>query len=292
VRGVVPGVLAFVVLWAIAQFGFRGEGFPFGNLVTANGVLRQGTEAIGSKPVILSRPLLSVLSFITLAACTASVVALFQSPDNRRSVPEPHQPIRHVALLGAPFYVGYFLILFYRTSFGDVFDRYLLILLPAANLPLLYFYQQRIRDTVPVGGWLVVGLFAAYGVATSHDYIASARARLAAASSVMASGVPRTRITAGLEFDGWTEIETSGHVNSFLLSSWSGAPQSRPFRDRPGGVSFRFWALTPSVDPEYFVVYSRQPGLVDATYPPVTYSAWLPLSTRSVFVQMLPGSQD
>src|SRR5262245_54467893 len=118
VRGVVPGVLAFVALWAIGQFGFRGEGFPFGNLVTANGVLREGTEAIGSKPVILSRPLLSVLSFITLAACTGCVVALFQRPDDRRSVPQPHQSIRHVALLGAPFYVGYFLILFYRTSFG------------------------------------------------------------------------------------------------------------------------------------------------------------------------------
>jgi hypothetical protein len=286
-RIVIPGALVFGTAWIIVQFGFRGAGFPFGNLVTQEGVLRQGTEAIGSKPVILSGPLLAVLSFMTLAAATTCVVALLHSAVGARASSPSRQSMRRVVVLCAPFCAAYAAILLYRTMSGDVFDRYVLILLPVVNLPLLWLYQQRIRDKVPLAAWLMVGVFGVYGVATSHDYISSARARLAAASAVMADGAPRTSITAGMEFDGWTEIEAAGHVNSFLISTWSSTPPSRPYRERPGGVWFRFWGLTPSVDPKYFVVYSRQPGLTDTAYPPVSYSVWLPPATRSVYTQTI-----
>jgi len=141
---------------------------------------------------------------------------------------------------------------------------------------------------VPMVAWVAVAVFGVYGTAATHDYISAARARLQAASALTDAGVPRTRITAGLEFDGWTELETSGHINNQLIAVPAGAFRYRPFRRYPGGLKYIFWELTPNVEPEYFVVYSRQPGFVDAAYPPVSYSTWLPPFTRTVYTQVIP----
>src|SRR5206468_2472443 len=96
----------------------------------------------------------------------------------------------------------------------QVFDRYLILLLPAITLSLLLFYQARGKSRPSAFGWVLLGVFALYGIATTHDYYAMGRARLAAASALMASGVPRTQITAGLEYDGWTQIEKTGYMNN------------------------------------------------------------------------------
>jgi dolichyl-phosphate-mannose-protein mannosyltransferase len=282
---VLPGTLVLCAVWGIAQFGFRGDGFPFGNIVTAYGVLHEGTEAIGSKPVILSRAFLGVLSFVTLAATAACVMALLHGSGSVADSTASPASMQNFALVCAPFYAGYLLILLYRARFGGLFDRYLLIVLPAINLPLLWLYQQRIRARVPAAGWLVVGVFGAYGVAATHDYISAARARLTAASVLTAAGVPRTKISAGLEFDGWTEIETTGYLNNGLIRRPATAYKFRPGREGRKELWFRFWGLTPSVDPDYFVVYSRQPDLADTDYPPVTFSVWLPPFTRTVLTQ-------
>src|SRR4029079_12810774 len=211
-RIVIPGLLMVVVVWAIEQVKFHGHGFLYGNLVTRFGVLDEGTEAIGSKPVLLSPGLLAALSLVMLAAATACLVALLLHRSNDAPSAQLTISAPRIWLLGVPFTAGYLVILLYRARFGDLFDRYLLLLLPAVNLPLLWLYQQRIRDRVPLTGWLLVGLFGAYGVASTHDYIAAARARLTAASLLTAAGVPRTRITAGVEYDGWTQIEAQGYV--------------------------------------------------------------------------------
>jgi dolichyl-phosphate-mannose-protein mannosyltransferase len=287
---VIPGVLVLLAAWAVTQFMSQGAGFPYGNLVTQYGVLNPGTEAIGSKPVVLSRALVDVLSLLTLAAAAACIVALCHGPVIKPST-SASRPALNAALIAAPFYAGYLFILLYRTRFGDLFDRYLILLLPAANLTLLWLYQHRIQERVPLVAWLVVGVFGVYGTAATHDYIAAARARLEAASVLAAAGVPRTRITAGVEFDGWTELETAGHINNFLIAIPEDAYRFRPFRQYPGGLRYLFWALTPSVDPEYFVVYSRQPGFIDSSYGPVTYSTWLPPSTRTVYTQVLASDR-
>ncbi len=287
---VIPGLCVLLAAWAVTQFMSHGAGFPYGNLVTQYGILNPGTEAIGSKPVILSRALLDVLSLLTLAATAACGVALLHGQIVKPST-SASRPALNAALIAAPFYAGYLFILLYRTRFGDLFDRYLLLLLPAANLTLLWLYQHRIQERVPLVAWLVAGVFGLYGTAATHDYIAAARARLEAASALTAAGVPRTRITAGVEFDGWTELETTGHINNFAIAIPNDAYKFRPFPHYPGGLRYLFWALTPSVDPEYFVVYSRLPGLIDSSYRPVTYSTWLPPSTRTVYTQVLPGDR-
>jgi hypothetical protein len=291
-RILVPGVVVFGALWVVDRMVFREIPFPFGNLVTFNGVLYSSTEAIGSKPIVLSQRVLEFLAFASLAAAAACVIGLLHASEKSDPSPQRLGSTSDLWLLCAPFCLGYLLLLGYRARFGDLFDRYLLLVLPVVNLPLLHAYQQRLRAHVPAVGWLLVGLFAAYGVATTHDYISAARARLAAATALMRAGVPRTEITAGLEFDGWTEIEASGHINSELIRVPATAHVVRSPRQYPGVMHFGFSALTPSIEPQYFVVYSRQRGLVDTSYPPVVYQGWLPFSRRTVFTQRLAERSD
>jgi hypothetical protein len=76
-------------------------------------------------------------------------------------------------------------------------------------------------------------------------------------------------------------------LNSPFIRSPANAYKRRAEDSYPPGLWYDLWPFTPSVTPEYFVVYSRQPMLVDTGFPPITYRSWLPFSIRSVFIQRL-----
>ena len=84
-------------------------------------------------------------------------------------------------------------------------DRYLLPVFPLATMGfLLVFRQWTGRDQLPLASWFVLVLFGFYGVAQAHDYFVQLRARLAVTQYLEQRGIPRTRIMAGFEYDGWT----------------------------------------------------------------------------------------
>lgn len=293
-----------------------GAGLLLGNIVTTHGVLGVGTEAMGFKPVTLPaliRPLLIVLCDFGAGAALAVLIEryLLRLQIARKPQTSPNiLDLRLFATLFAPACLAYALAIMCR---GIPADRYLIPLLPALVIPLLWQYQQRIRNTPPTLGWILVGLFALYGVATTHDYLAAGRARKAAASALTANGIPRTSITAGLEYDGWTELEHSGRlIDADFVSGQESShaanhslPQSGPpyrifVRSANGTVSLSpnmypvpvpsgFLANFPSIAPVYVVAYSRLPGLIDATFPPIHYRAWLPPFDRQVVTQIAPG---
>jgi len=183
------------------------------------------------------------------------------------------------ALLSIPPCLVYTLAILYRAVVDEtLFDRYFIVLLPVLAVPLLWHYQYKIRKRLPWFGWAVIGVFAWYGIATTHDYLAAGRARLRAASALTAAGIPRNRITAGLEYDGWTEAEQTGFVHN-------GTEPGRAYPIQPG---FWFWDYAPSIDPLYFVAYSRLDGLRDTRFRPVPYTAWLPPFHRQVYTQIAP----
>jgi 4-amino-4-deoxy-L-arabinose transferase-like glycosyltransferase len=282
--GIAWSCAGVAAILAITPLVFGDQNFPFGDIVTAAGILQEGVDAIGTKVVILPPTTRAFLSLMTLAATVACIVALVRGPSGAGAEVDRSRTVQ-ILLMSAPFHFGYLLVLLYRAHFARTFDRYLLPLLPAAAMMLLWLYQQRIRNRVPLGGWLVVAAFGTYGVATTHDYIAAARARLAAASALTSAGVPRTSITAGLEYDGWTQIETGGYLNSPFIRLPANAYKTRADDSYPPGLWYDLWPFTPTINPEYFVVYSRQPMLVDTAFPPITYRAWLPFSIRSVYLQ-------
>jgi hypothetical protein len=186
----------------------------------------------------------------------------------------------------APSCLLYALILLYR---GILFDRYLIPLFPALVIPLLWWRQRSSRSSPPILGWATLGLLALYGVAATHDYFAASRARVEAVSALTATGIPRTSVMAGLEIDAWTELEHTGHIPAASIPAREEAAGAlRPTRQYPISRPDWVWAHIPSIDPVYFVTYSRLGGLQDATFPPVRYRIWLPPSERQVLTQAGP----
>ncbi len=275
----ISGAVLGALLWVF------GDDLLLGNIVTATGMLDLETEALGRKPEILPAVVRALLGVAVWGGAGVTAAALFRGAGGGK----PWRSPRWLVLLYGPASLVYTLALLYR-AVNDwiLLDRYVLPLLPIAVIPLLWRYQQRIGRRPPAWGWVLLGLFAFYGIATTHDYLAAARARLEAASAVTAAGVPRTSVTAGLEYDAWTELEQSGHVNDEGIRNPPGAYRPQEGRRYPVSPPYWFWEETPSVEPRYLVVYSRLPGLRDAPFPPARYHAWLPPFHRQVFTQMAP----
>jgi dolichyl-phosphate-mannose-protein mannosyltransferase len=255
--------------------------FPWmGNILTAQGVL--GTETvIGDRPPVLSPVVCVLLSLAVLAAAGWVILNVISISDSWRTRPAPRGPAAFV-LLFAPFCLAYIATVILASFQGLLMDRYVLPWLPGLAIPLLWYYQESVQPRIPVSAWVLVGIFAVYGVATTHDYLAMSRARLAAASAVEAAGVPRREIAAGVEYDGWTQIEEQGYVLNRIRKDFHPASPERH------GVPFYFWECTPAVQPRHFVVVSRHPRLRDTAFPPVAYITWLPPSRRHVWIQTIP----
>jgi hypothetical protein len=81
-------------------------------------------------------------------------------------------------------------------------------------------------------------------------------------------------------------------LNSPFIRSPVNAYKTRSDESYPPGLWYDLWPFTPTITPEYFVVYSRQPMLVDTEFPPITYRAWLPFSIRSVYLQRWPNTRN
>ena len=294
--GPVPLALAFLV-WIAGPFLLYQDRAvaPWSrNIVTRWGLLEPRTFVIGTVPEVLPVPvcfLLSVLVFGMLAILSvAAVQVLTRRPTVRAN--EARAPTRStganaVLTLLTFFAILYALLLLPRAVKGEAFDRYLIPLLPAVAFPLLLHYQKKVGERLPAFGWALLGACAVYGVATTHDYFASSRARLAAATAIVNSGIPRTQVAAGFEYDAWTELEATGYFNNPRIESPVGA--YRPVPERFFPIEYNgFWKFNPSVVPRYFVVLSPQKLLVDAPFPPVPYTTWLPAARRQVLTQMLP----
>jgi hypothetical protein len=118
-------------------------------------------------------------------------------------------------------------------------------------------------------------LFALFGIAQAHDYFALLRARVANTGYLEQRGIPRTRILAGFEYDGWTQITAAGHNKSFA--------------EPPKNPGFKTWYTPwtcPLVHPDYVVAAAPHPDLLDTDVPAVGYSCWLlPPFHRQLLVQ-------
>ena len=187
--------------------------------------------------------------------------------------------LRRFAVFYGPVCLVYTAAIIYRSvTTSLMFDRYYIVLFPLFIVPLLRYFQASFRESPPGWAWATVAVFALYGVGLTHDYLAACRARLAAANHVVASGIPRNHVSAGLEYDGWTQLELTGRVAT---------ERDAPKRQYRIPTPYWFWDKTPDVTPEYVVTYARVKGLADSQFPPVPYTAWLPPFRRQVIVQKM-----
>ena len=107
--------------------------------------------------------------------------------------------------------VIYLVLVVLRERDFDIFDRYLLPILPwAATVMFLWLASDDrsrllLKRAMPIA-WAALGVLALYSVISTQDLWALARARVSATRRLEAIGVPQTAIDAGFEYNAWTEL--------------------------------------------------------------------------------------
>ncbi len=200
-------------------------------------------------------------------------------------------------LLG-PYTLGYMAVLSTRAVFDALFDRYSLVPQAIGIIVLLRYYQDFVvsdgkqpSSTFTIGRlpticYLALLVFAYYSVAGTHDWFSLDRARVQAAEEIRRSGVPRTAIQGGFEYDGWTQLEAAGYINDPRIRIPKGAFHAVSEPTLPSECSTWFSpTLIPAVNPRYFVVFTPLSCFAPSPFPAVTYHAWMPPFTRKLYVQ-------
>ncbi len=253
-------------------------------------------DGLGSNPTVLTMPVRIIVTvFLAIVFYAFLHFVADRARSGRARTVLTHCTDTHdigwrslLWLLG-PFALAYLALLVPRAGSKGVlgvtiFDRYAIPLLPVVLILALRLYQGSVQPAAPGFAFLTLAVFSVFAVAYTHDYFAGERARLSAASALMAAGVPRTAIQASAEFGGWTELQLSGRINDprILIPKNAYHPTSGGMT---GACWFWFADHTPSVDPKYFVVASPMSCLAPSTFPPVSYRAWLPPFQRQMSVQ-------
>jgi hypothetical protein len=225
----------------------------------------------GNRPDVLSMPVRITLTLLTFSAFLAFLLSIVNASRLKKVLGADNGgQISNQTLLTVlgPFTAGYLLLIVTRAA---VFERYFLPFLCIFPIFLLRFYQARVASRLPVLMVIFVMLFAAYGVVTLHDFLASDRAGLEAADELCAAGVPRSEIRANVEYDGWTQIELTGHL----------APKKR-LHPNPPCVSW--WESDdPAIHPHYELSYDLT-CFPESEFPPVEYTTWLPPYHQKLYI--------
>ena len=236
---------------------------PFaGDIVSPFGVFWEGEDALGLRPTLLTVKTRIVLTLLV----EFSVAGFFYF--EKRGARSTSASFQQVFAL---FSCAYIPLLIPGALAGLCLDRYVLPLLPLVVIYVLVRFSGQ-RKKIPAIAWVFLGAFALYSAATTHDFFSAIRARSDASRILQSAGVPRDRISAGFEHDGWTQIQRTGKIKASLPADFS----------RSNTTSrFWFWSFTPGVQPDYVVTYSPHAGALEGM-PSVSYRAWLPPFRRYV----------
>jgi hypothetical protein len=255
----------------------------------------------GLRPASLGEWQRIAITACVLATALVFFVNLCSGLRNRKQLTGACATTRsQIFWLLVPFTIVYFGTLIIRGVSDPWFDRYLIPLQTVGIVFLLRYYEDFVAKdhrathaafgigSLPAVSSLALLVFAYAAVAGTHDWFAVYRARLQAAEELRRAGVPRTAIQAGFEYDGWTQIEDGGYINDPRLrvppdAFRAVAPSAKPV---PECAATWFGGnLTPSITPEYFIVYSPVSCLDPAPFPAVPYRRWMPPFTGRIYVQ-------
>ncbi len=242
-----------------------------------------GSWPLPGRPIVLIRPIRELVAVtVYIAVCVLAGEAWNLRWWARGALSELLDPPSGKFMLATMSLVSvtYFVLLVIRAAEFDIFDRYLLPIVPwAATVALLWFAKDNphadgmLRKAMPVA-WTFFGVLAFYGIASTQDLWSLAEARVKAAQRLEAEGIPRTAIDAGFEYNAWTELMISGRINYFRVLNPPGA--YRP------GVS-----QTPSVVPEYRLEYALTPETAPSDFGSVPYSSVLPPFHKQVRIDRI-----
>jgi len=202
-------------------------------------------------------------ALVLLVGCVVAQVAMLRLSTSmgagvKAAVREASRTRLFVVLFALSLF-GCWVLVAVRGLKGAVWDDYLLPWLPLFLILLaLLLYRSGMEPRWRLG-WIALVLFAAYGIAATHDYYAESRVRVQIAAQLEAAGIPRSQISGGVEFNGWTQLLAAGHICD---------PGANP----PAGDP----ACQESVKPQYFLAFSPVTDFVWSRFAPVSYRTWLP----------------
>ena len=251
---------------------------PFkGNVVTPFGIL--GSFPIkGRTPTVLPLLLRFLLTLAVLATLPSFFAWLLNSSrpapvaQLKPGVSQPLPWSSLLVLLG-PLVLAYLALLVPRGLSGDLFDRYLLLLLPIAVIFLLRLFQDRVQPALPAATTVLVALFGLYAIAGTHDAFSMYRARQAAIEELRTAAIPDTSIDAGFEHNGATQIDQAGFIDgphSDEPADWHASHTAIP----QACQTDHGW-LTPAVVPAYTLSWDPNACGGPTGFAPVSWRNWL-----------------
>jgi hypothetical protein len=258
-----------------------------GNLVTQFGIMYRGQDAIGNQPQVIPDAVRLVLTLMCCAAgarLLLSLVRLFP----RWAPAAVASQLPHVLCISGLFAVPYTALILFRGPAFSMSDRYTLPLTATLCLWLAWLCAKRGIARMTNAGWSLLVIVALFGIAVTHDEFAATRARLRAADALTDRGIPRTAITAGVDYDAWTQLQQVGYVNDARIVNPPNVFVPHPRLVPVGRTDYWFWEWAPLVRPDYFVVDTQQQDLENIPSLTFPYRAWLPPFDRAAYVQKRP----
>jgi Dolichyl-phosphate-mannose-protein mannosyltransferase len=278
-RGLVWGVVFLLIASFLLHFPRFLEMPWLGNMVTPAGVLGS-VELIGHRPVVLPKWLregIGGVAWIIAGVLASELVGSL--PTTREAVKHLRDRLGRIGLavpcIGICAAV-YTMAVMSRTGRDLVFDRYTLPLVPLLGILMLRWWQKiippiRARRIIWAAAMVVLGIYTAYAIASTQEVLALGRARLEAMRLLEHAGVPGTHVMAGVEQMGWTQLESTGHLNNpEVLNSPEG------YRADEG--------MMPGLKPDYLVEASCDPRAGAKLVRSVEYFSLLPPMERRIYI--------
>jgi len=278
------GVAAAVVV-AIAALKQDWVRVPWlGSIVTEFGIRRPGQLVAGLQPLAISRYVTHALGLSVIALILFGLIvspAIGRALRERGPVDSRLWIFAVIAVSSCALYLAGSL----PSSLWPAwyFDRYLLPLIVIVNLGAMAVAARLPGATLRLAAVPTLLIFGVFGLAMTHDAFRLSEARARAADRLREIGVPRTCVSGGYEYDGWTQVTIAGHIgrtgseDEVFHLLFSG-----PYPNT--AQKFWFLPLTPEVRPRYFMATSPQPDLSRTVFTQ-SYRTWLPPRNRQILVQ-------
>ena len=194
----------------------------------------------------------------------------------------PPLTARQLWWLVMPYTVAYSFLLITRSV---IWPRYLLSLLPIVCLAILWLHRIVFAGRrLPVASVALTAVFAILAVTDLHDAFARQRARVEAVSTYTRTGQPRTALDAGLDLDGWVQIQKTGYLNEGRLRVPVGAYRLRTPPTIPAACQSWFLILTPALDPHYALTEAANDCLALTALNPAPYTTWRSPHQHAVYI--------
>jgi hypothetical protein len=260
-----------------------------GNYVTPLGILE--LPDVGNRPLMLNFAVRTVITVVSYFAAFAFVVLLMtrrRRPAEARETEPAQLSWRQLFVLLVPFTLAYCAFLAIRVLAGVMFDRYLLPLFMVLAVVALRFYQEKVSPRLPLTSFAVLFLFAAFGVAGTHDLFAVDRARLAAIEQLRTAGLPRTAFYGGFAYDGWTQIDSQGYIDSGGIRTPNGIRHLPAARSKFNPCGYLIAKYYPAIRAQYVLSYDNSScSAPKESFAPVPYHLWLPPFSGAIYTRGL-----